>query len=427
MLSLPRGTRDFSPEEAMFISNMVETAERIFRRFGFVPLITPSLELLDILNAKTYGESSTKEIFKIEEEPIGLRYDFTVPMSRFVSMNKDLALPFKRYQIGSIWRKEEPQRMRSREFIQADVDIVGSKDIASDAEVIAASAAVLDELGVNNYTVHLNSRIVLEGILKLFKVPEAKFQDTIRAIDKMYKISNEEVKAQLAALGISQQTASEIIDFVSSEDTEKNLNTLSASVEGVKEEVANMLKLAELVKGYGINGRIVIDLSLARGLDYYTGFVWEFKLEQEGGHLPSIGGGGRYDNLIGILRGKGKAIPATGSSIGISRLFEVLYEETGKKTYAKVFVANAGIGIEEVLSAAKELRIRGINTDVNVLPRSLSKQLSYAAAIGVDYVVIIGENEAKQGKVKLRDMLTGKEELLSIDEAVKYINTAGRL
>ena len=418
--SLPRGMRDFNTAEAIARREVLAVVEEMFRRFGFSPIETPALENLNVLYAKTYGEESGKEIFKIEGEDAALRYDFTVPLARFIAMNKDTPLPFKRYQIGPIWRKDEPQRMRYREFLQADIDIVGSSELISDAEVIAVAAQVLDELGVSGYKILINDRIILNGVLSFFGVPNEKNVEAIRLIDKLPKVGNEEVIKGLVELGVKQENARSLIEFIiKEEDNDEKLNRVEANI-GIKEEISKLRELIRLIELYKVKGDIVIDLSLARGFDYYTSFVWEFIVYDENGkRLPTIVAGGRYDNLIGIFLNQ--QIPATGISIGIDRIMNVISTSEETKSYARVYIASMGNVLDYSLYVANALRAAGINTDINVTKRNIAKQLEYANAMRFRYVAIIGEREQSSNKLKLRDMISGNEELLDIDEAIKVI------
>lgn len=418
--SLPRGMRDFNTAEAIARREVLAVVEETFKRFGFSPIETPALENLNVLYAKTYGEESGKEIFKIEGEDAALRYDFTVPLARFIAMNKDTPLPFKRYQIGSIWRKDEPQRMRYREFLQVDIDIVGSSELISDAEVIAVAAQILDELGISGYKILINDRIILNGILSFFGIPNEKSLQAIRLIDKLPKIGNEEVIKGLVGLGIKQENATSLIEFIIKEEgNDEKLNRIEANI-GLKEEVNKLRELIRLVRLYKVKGDLVIDLSLARGFDYYTSLVWEFIVYDENGkRLPSIAGGGRYDNLIGIFLNQ--QIPATGISIGIDRIMNVIGSSTERKSYARVYVATVGNVLDYSLYVANALRGAGINTDINMTKRNIAKQLEYANAMRFRYVAIVGEREQSSNKLKLRDMVSGNEELLDIDEAIKVI------
>jgi histidyl-tRNA synthetase len=418
--SLPRGMRDFNTAEAIARREVLAVVEETFKRFGFSPIETPALENLNVLYAKTYGEESGKEIFKIEGEDAALRYDFTVPLARFIAMNKDTPLPFKRYQIGPIWRKDEPQRMRYREFLQVDIDIVGSSELISDAEVIAVAAQILDELSISGYKILINDRIILNGILSFFGIPNEKSLQAIRLIDKLPKIGNEEVIKGLVGLGIKQENATSLIEFIIKEEgNDEKLNRVEANI-GLKEEVNKLRELIRLVRLYKAKGDLVIDLSLARGFDYYTSLVWEFIVYDENGkRLPSIAGGGRYDNLIGIFLNQ--QIPATGISIGIDRIMNVIGSSTERKSYARVYVATVGNVLDYSLYVANALRGAGINTDINMTKRNIAKQLEYANAMRFRYVAIVGEREQSSNKLKLRDMVSGNEELLDIDEAIKVI------
>jgi histidyl-tRNA synthetase len=417
----PRGTRDFSPAEAISIKYITGVAEEVFKRFGFYPIETPAVENLSTLNTKAYGGESTKEIYKIDGEAEGLRYDFTVPLARYVASNKDLTLPFKRYQIGTIWRRDEPQKMRYREFLQADIDIVGSSDIDGDAEIVAASSMVFEELGLRDYIVLLNSRQLLQQILLFFKVPADKQTQVFRILDKMQKISRDDAIKQLQEVGMDSKSAEELLNFVEQEGSnEEKLQKLEANIEGAKEFVGKTRELLSLLGEYKLNGKIVLDLALARGLDYYTSFVWEFIFEENGKRLPTVGGGGRYDNLIGMFLKKN--VPATGSSLGISRIFDVLAPSNEKKSYAKVFVAYLGAQNRGyAMNAANTLRGNGIYVDLNTTTRNLSKQLEYAASLGIENVIIVGDKEQDANKLKLRNMATGAEELISLQEAIEKL------
>lgn len=419
---IPRGVRDFSPAEAISINYIIEVVEEVYKRFGFYPLITPAMEKKSVLNAKVYGDEPAKELFTIEGEENGLRYDFTVPLARYVASNKDLTLPFKRYQIGNIWRKEEPQKMRYRESIQADIDIVGSSGIESDAEIIAAIALSLEELGIRNYTVAINDRTLMHQILGYFKVPVEKQVPVMRLLDKIQKASREEILKLLNDSGINDKIGEELLNFVQQKkNNEEKLQELSANIEGTKEKADEMRELFTLLLDeYKLNGKIEVDFSLVRGLDYYTGLVFEFVVEENGKRLPTIGGGGRYDDLIGIFAKK--KIPAVGCSIGINRLFDLLAPKNEEKTYAKVFIAYLGAQNRGyAINAANALRGNSIYVDLNPTTRNLSKQLEYADALRIRNVMIIGDKEREANKVKLRDMSTGGEELINLQEAIEKL------
>ncbi len=272
-----------------------------------------------------------------------------------------------------------------------------------------------------NYVVLLNSRQLLQKILGYFKVPPEKTTQALRILDKLQKLSGEEIIKQFAAAGIDKRVGEELLHFVKQENSnEAKLQMVSANVTDSKAEVDKMTDLLSLLKEYRLNGRITVDLALARGLNYYTGFVWEFVIEEDGKRLPSIGSGGRYDNLIEVL--SKRSVPAVGSSLGISRIFDVIAPKNGDKTYAKVFIAfigqqNRGYAI----NLANMLRGNGVYVDLNSTTRNLSKQMEYAGSLRIRHVLIVGDKEREAEKVNLRNMETGVEELISLEEAIKKL------
>ena len=418
VVDVPRGTRDFSPNEAIHLKYLMLGIEEAFKRHGFAPLITPAIENTEILNAKAYGEESTKEMYLMENKDIALRFDFTVPLARYMAMNKDIPFPFKRYQIDKVWRKDEPQRLRSREFVQADVDIIGSSDVTSDAECISTTMDALAAVGVKNCLIMVNSRPLLELILTHFKITKEKLGQAMRIIDKMEKVGFPETINQLKVLGMQDNDAQIMLSFITEKMTnEAKLKKLEVDVVDSKPEVEKVRSLLGMLANFGVKDEISFDLSLARGLDYYTGFIWEVIIQTAEGRLPTIAAGGRYDNLIGMYSKSGA--PAVGSSIGISRVFDILYPGDGPKTYAKVFIAQVGsFNLEYCIDAASKMRAAGIYVDMGLTERGISKQLEYANAAGIAYVAIIGAKEKAEGKLKLKNMSDGTEELLDIDGAI---------
>lgn len=418
VVDVPRGTRDFSPREAMHLKSIMLGIEEAFKRHGFSPLITPAIENTQVLNAKAYGDEPTKEMYLLDGKDVALRFDFTVPLARYMAMNKDIPFPFKRYQIDRVWRKDEPQRMRSREFMQADVDIVGSSDISSDAECIATTMDALAAIGVKNCLILVNNRPLLDLILTHFKVAPQGHPNAIRALDKMEKVGVPETINQLKALGMQENDAQMMISFITERITnEDKLKKIEVTIENSKQESDKIRSLLAALEKFGVSDEISVDLSLARGLDYYTGLIWEVVIQTTEGRLPTIAAGGRYDNLIGIYS-KSNA-PAVGSSIGIGRVYEMLYSGEGATTYAKVFIAQVGSeNLDYSITVAKKMRQAGIYTDLNVTEKGISKQLEYANSAGMPFVAIIGDRERAAGKIKLKDMRAGTEELLDVDAAI---------
>ena len=421
VVDVPRGTRDFGPNEAIHLKYLMLGIEEAFKRHGFAPLMTPAIENTETLSAKVYGEESTKEMYLMEGKDIALRFDFTVPLARYMAMNKDIPFPFKRYQIDKVWRKDEPQRLRSREFIQADVDIIGSADVASDAECISATMDALTSVGVKNCLIMVNSRPLLELILTHFKIAKEKLGQSMRIIDKMEKVGVAETINQLKILGMQDNDAQIMLSFINEQMTnEAKLKKLEVDIENSKAEVEKVRSLLGMLENFGVKDEINVNLSLARGLDYYTGFIWEVIIRTAEGRLPTIAAGGRYDNLIGMY--SKSAAPAVGSSIGISRVFDILNPQGGPKTYAKVFVAQVGeFNLGYCIEAASRMRAAGIYVDMGLSEKGISKQLEYANTAGIPYVAIIGAKEKAEGKLRLKNMNDGTEELLDINEVIAVL------
>ena len=418
VVDVPRGTRDFSPNEAIHLKYLMHGIEEAFKRHGFAPLITPAIENTQTLSAKAYGEESTKEMYLMDGKDTALRFDFTVPLARFMAMNKDIPFPFKMYQIDKVWRRDEPQRLRSREFMQADVDIIGNSDVAADAECISTTMDALASVGVKNCLILVNSRPLLELILTHFKVAKEKLGPAMRIIDKMEKVGIPETTNQLKTIGMQDNLVQIMLSFIKEQiSNEDKLKKLEVEIENSKAEVDKLRSLLGMLENFGVQDEIHLDLSLARGLDYYTGSIWEVIIQTAEGRLPTIAAGGRYDNLIGMY--SKSSTPAVGSSIGISRVFDILYSGNGPKTYAKVFVAQVGsFNLDYCIDASKKMRAAGIYVDMGLTEKGISKQLEYANAAGIPYVAIIGAKEKAEGKLKLKNMSDGTEELLDIDGAI---------
>lgn len=397
-MKAPKGTRDFLPQEIILRNKVFDIVRKVFESYGYEPLETPAFEYWEILSAKC-GEEVKKEIYYFKdkgERELGLRFDLTVPFARVVASNPNLPKPFKRYTIGRVWRYEEPQKGRYREFWQADVDIAGSSSVISDAEVVSVGIECLRKLGFKNFKVRVNNRKYLETKLIEIGIPKEKIFDVFRIIDKLDKIGEEGVK--------------ELLSKVVPEKEEKIMELIKE-----KEEIPKEIEeFFEAIKLFDVEGEIVFDPSLVRGLDYYTGNIFEV----DAGFGKSIAGGGRYDNLIGIY-GK-ENVPAVGFSLGIERIIELIKERKMMeidRTITKVFVANVGDEmLKNAIKIASKLRKMGIPTDINLGQRNLSKQLEYCNSKGIRYVLIVGEEEMKEGKVKLKDMESGEERKIKISE-----------
>jgi histidyl-tRNA synthetase len=397
----PKGTRDLMPEDAARMQKVVEIVRAVFERYGFRPLVTPAFENFELLAAKGgLGEGVKDEIYYFKDKSnreLGLKFDLTMPLARVVSSNPQIPKPFKRYAIERVWRYDNPQALRYREFWQADVDIVGSKSLDADAEVIAVACKVLEELGFKDFKIRLNDRRLLDNFLKTIGVGNA--MDVFRSVDKLDKVGEEGVEKELKEKGLKDQKIKEIFRFLNS---------------GSKKEFKPLM---EKLAAYGCEKYMEADFSLVRGLEYYTGVVFEISLDAN----VSCGGGGRYDNLIKAVGGMD--LPATGISLGLDRILEVMKERKmfDWKTTTEVFVANVGNTEKDAIKISEELRKEGLQSQTNVMEWNLDKQLEYADKIGVPYVVIVGEKELKAKKLKLRDMKSKKEEELVLKDIMKKL------
>lgn len=419
-MRLPRGVRDLMPNEALFRNELLKKIEAIFQSFGFLTIETPVIENLDILRAKGGIGEDTKLIYEMKDERIGLRYDNTVSLARYMDMHQHLPLPFKRYYIGKVWRREEPQRLRYREITQADADIVGGDQNLADAEILALGDAIFDAIGIK-CTININDRALLEKTLTSLGAGKHQVLDIERALDKIDKIGEQKVTEMIEGIGIEKTLVGKIMKFISlSGSNEKKLDEID-KILGETLTTSSLRRTLDKLKAYDLKGKVVFNTSIMRGLDYYTGIVFEFKDASKPITEPTLCGGGRYDNLTEILGGKRS--PGVGFAIGIDRILEILeFSSSTQYSYAKVFVAyikenNYGFA----LSVASALRAAGIPAEINISSRNLSNQLSYASSIKTNYVIIIGDAEERSKSAKLRNLIDGKEQMLSVRDLVKFV------
>ncbi len=419
MFQTPKGMRDFLPEEMYARNDIMETIRRVFELYGFVPLQTPALESGELLTAKG-GEQIRDEIYVFKDKggrEVGLRFDLTVPMCRVIAANPHLIKPFKRYATGMVWRYDQPQAGRFREFQQCDVDIAGVDSIEADIECVELTDAVMKSLGFKDYTIKLNNRKLLLKMVEELGIGGEREEDVMISIDKLEKIGREGVMKELKSRGISKEKAEEILEIASIKGGLEVLDELEERVgdcEGMKE----LRELAEGVEGLG---RIEIDVGMVRGLAYYTGSIFEVKGPES---LGSLAGGGRYDRMIGQFGGE--ETPAVGISFGFERIVEAMKQEgrvEKRKTKTKVLVAPIDENfMEEGKKAVRAFRKAGVASEVDLMDRSISKNLDYADRMAIPFVVLIGEEEAKAGKVTLKEMESGEQETVSLEEAVKKLS-----
>ncbi len=424
-IQLAKGVRDIPAETKLIKNKVIQNLQQSFERFGFAPLETPMIERFETLAAKfAAGEESDalKEIFPVTDNAnrkLALRFDLTVPMARYVAMNKDLKYPFKRYEVGRVYRDGPIKLGRYREFWQCDIDIVGTKSMMAEAEILAVAENFFNSIGVD-VKIKVNNRQILSGILEQIGIKNIKKQeDAIISIDKLDKIQVKGVSEELKEKGFKDTQIEELFTIIKEGLTLKELQKLIKN-ESAKEGAEKLEELFAYLKGLGIKN-VFFDVSLARGLAYYTGTVFEvFGVNTK--VTSSLAGGGRYDDMIAGFMNSKQQVPAVGISFGIEPTMEVLklQQKTIQKSPAIVYLVPIKTESES-LKIARELRDAGINVSVSLGKKGVSKNLAYANSLGIPYVAIIGEKELEQKKVTLRDMVTGKEELLTTKQVIKKL------
>jgi histidyl-tRNA synthetase len=427
------GFRDILPDNASVKESMLNSIKEVFKTFGFVPIETPHLEYAEVLIGKG-SEEIQKELYKFRDHggrDVALRFDQTVPLARFVVQHKHmLSSPFKRYAIGNVFRGERAQAGRYREFTQCDFDFIGTTSILSEMEIIQVINNSLVSLGIENFTIKINNRKILNGLAKYFKV-EDKIEDILRIVDKIDKIGEDKVKEELSeSADLDNDSIEEIIKFISIKQEDDNFFATVSDYKNynelMKEGIEELEAIFEILATLDIKKEnYKIDFSIARGLAYYTGTVYETVLDD----LPSMGSvcsGGRYDNLTKSFS-EDDNMSGVGASIGIDRLMAALEKLElikGKNTTADVLILNIDKRyLSNIHKTAEELRQKGIKAEVYPDTMKFKKQMKYANNKGHEFVIILGENEINNGTMTLKNMLNGEQTTIkSIDEAVKIIN-----
>ena len=420
-LQLPKGTRDLKPEEAIVRNKIVSTLKNVFEVYGYNPLETPAFERYDILASKYAGGAEIlKETFRFKDRgkrELSLRYDLTVPMCRFVGMNPNIRLPFKRYAIGEVFRDGPVEKARYRSFTQCDVDVVGISSMTADAEIIALTQRAFNELGFDA-VIKFNNRKLLNDLLLKSGVKKDKLETVILSIDKLDKFGLETVKKELKQKKIDDKTIKKIIDMINIKGGNKEkINKLKKLLKS--EGLDEIGELFSLLMVLDVNAEF--DISLARGLTYYTGTTMEVYLRNSK-VKTAVCAGGRYDKMIGSFLGKG-GYPAVGISFGLDRIYDAYVEknEIIQKTVTKVYIIPIGT-FKESSKIAEELRRENVDVDIDLMERGPSKNLQYADSLGIPYVLFVGKEELKQNKVKLKDMKSGKEQMMNAEELVEFLH-----
>lgn len=412
----PKGTRDFVGEDALNFQKLIDIVKMTYEKYGFEPLFTPAFENFELFLVKGgLGEAVKNEIYYFKdksERELGLRFDLTMPLVRVVSNYQSIPKPYKRYAIAPVWRYDNPQAYRYREFWQADVDIIGANSILADAECLACVSEALEKIGIRDFFIRVNNRRALEALVRSY-VEKERIVQLFRILDKIDKIGEDGVRMELKKNGFRE----EILDLLKIEGGyETVLKQLKEkNVDGWKE----LEDLYEFCEMYGISSKLKLDLFLVRGLEYYTSLVFEIDL----GKNVSFGGGGRYDNLVGSL--SKESLPATGISLGLTRIFEYMKENSlFRREGKKIFVAYFFEFQKNAIELCRKLRKLGIITDINLVDRKLDRQLEYADKKGFDYVIIVGKDEVSKNKVRIKNMRNGEEILIEEDKLEVFVKNS---
>lgn len=421
-----KGFRDFLPQDEILRSDLIEKLTKTFRSYGFVPIDTPVLEYTEILLRKSNGETE-KQMFRFEDNggrDVAMRFDLTVPFARFTAQHKEeLYFPFKRYHISKVWRGEKPQAGRYREFVQCDFDTVGSDSAVSDFETLSLMKAALSAIGVDEIKIHVNHRGIFNRFLKKLSLSE-KSEDILRAVDKIAKVGEEKVSAELEEITGNADSSAKIIDYIKPLSSfEETLSHIEELAGGEDEDSKRMKTIFSMMKAAGIEGTYMLDPAITRGLDYYTGIVYETFLEK----LPSIGSvcsGGRYDNLAGLYMKE--KLPGVGSSIGLDRLIAGLSElgiTNAKGSYLDVEIFNTDENLNvQYQEVAAKLRKEGISVEVFPDTVKINKQYSVTDKKQIPWGIMLSSNSKTANTITLKNLKTREIfESISIEDAARKI------
>lgn len=415
--SILPGFMELTPQDQILFNKLMDTIRKNFEKFGFLPLDTPVLEKSEILLAKGGGETE-KQIYRFSkgDTDMSMRFDLTVPLARYVAMRySDLSFPFRRYQIGKVYRGERNQKGRYREFYQCDIDVIGNEtlDIINDAEIPSIIYSTFKDLDFGKFTIRLNNRKILNGFFNSVGVTDP--QDVLRIVDKLEKIGEEKVMEELKGISLSDEAIDSILKFISIDGTNdekiEKLKAMNVDNELFNIGVDEMEKIMGYMRSFGMDeDYFEFDLTIARGLDYYTGTVYETKLDDYP-QLGSVCSGGRYEDLAGYYINQ--SLPGVGISIGLTRLFYQLRDagiiSDHENSLSKVIIIPFDEYMEGGIKLVTELRDAGIYSLVYTEPGKLSKKMKYANALNIPYTIVVGESEVKEGIYSLKDMRTGEQ------------------
>ena len=424
------GFMELLPQEQVLFNQMKEKIQKTYEKFGFLPIDTPVIESTEVLLAKAGGETE-KQLYSFTkgDSNLTLRFDLTVPLAKYVAIHSnELSFPFRRYQIGKVYRGERAQRGRFREFYQCDIDVIGDGklNIINDAEIPSIMYTVFKELGLENFTIRINNRKILNGLFESINAKDVAV-DIMRIIDKIEKIGEEKVKQELKELNIPEESVEQVIKFIringTTDEKLQELENLNINNETYLEGVKELKDVIKYVRAFRVpEPCFTVDVSIARGLDYYTGTVYETFLNDYKS-IGSICSGGRYNNLSEYYTDK--KLPGVGMSIGLTRLFFILNDmnliKVQRKSISKVLVVSMVSDLSQAIETANKLREAGINTEVYFDDKKIKAKFKYADKLRIPYVIVIGEDEIKSGTLTLKNMETGEQVGKTIEEIIELM------
>ena len=424
------GFMELMPNEQILFEQIKEKIEKTYQKFGFLPLDTPILELSEVLLAKAGGETE-KQIYRFDrgDTDISMRFDLTVPLAKYVAKNYgNLSFPFRRYQIGKVYSGEKMQKGRYREFYQCDIDIIGDGELSvrNDAELPSVIYNIFKELGFDKFTIKINNRKLLNGLFESLNQKENSVE-ILRIIDKIEKIGKEAVIEELEKIKVPTESINKILEFIELDGTTdeklQKLQNLDIKNEAFKTGLTELTEVVKYVRLFGIpDSNFKVDLTIARGLDYYTGTVYETFLN-EYREIGSVCSGGRYENLAENYTDK--KLPGVGISIGLTRLFYKLNElnliNANKKSVSEILIVPMLEDLDVPIKIANDLRKNGINTEIFLNDKKLKAKMKYADKLEIPYVIVVGEDEVKSNVIKIKNMKTGDETESYIDNIVESI------
>ena len=424
------GFMELLPEKQILFNQMKEKIQKTYEKYGFLPIDTPVIESSKVLLAKAGGETE-KQVYSFTkgDSDLTLRFDLTVPLAKYIAeYAPNLSFPFRRYQIGKVYRGERAQRGRYREFYQCDIDIIGDGElnIINDAEIPSIIYDVFNELNLGKFTIRINNRKILNGIFEYINAKENS-QEIMKTIDKIEKMGEEKVAIELKNLQLSDEAIKYILDFIkisgTTDEKLQALENLKIENETFKNGLEELKEVVKYIRIFNVpEDYFMIDLSIARGLDYYTGTVYETFLD-EYKSIGSICSGGRYNDLAGFYTDK--KLPGVGMSIGLTRLFFVLDDlgliKTKKQSISNILIVSMVEDLKPAIETANKLRKAGINTEIYFDNKKIKSKFKYADKLKIPYVIVIGEDEINSGKLTLKNMETGNQEQKTVDEIIKLL------